>query len=82
MSVLLPGSNSLAAAERFGFKSADLESTVYGKWGKIALQGRSEAWSAEAKTLLRRCADVVIELPGESTVDIKDIAQKLEVAAA
>jgi hypothetical protein len=82
MSVLLPGSNSLAAAERFGFKSTDLESTVYGKWGKIALQGRSEAWSAEAKALLRRCADVVIELPGESTVDIKDIAQKLEVAAA
>lgn len=83
MSVLLPGSNSLAAAERFGFKTTDLESKrVYRDWRKVAVQGRSESWSAEARALLQRCADVVIELPDESKLDRQAVKDKLDLAAA
>jgi hypothetical protein len=83
MSVLLPGSNSLAAAERFGFKTTDLNTTQkYRNWKKVAIQGRSESWSAEAKALLQRCANVVIELPDESKLDRQAIREKLDLAAA
>jgi hypothetical protein len=83
MSVLLPGSNSLAAAERFGFKASDLQSTEkYRDWRRVAVQGRSEDWSAEAKKLLQRCADVVIELPDESKLDRHALKEQLDLAAA
>jgi hypothetical protein len=82
MSVLLPGSNSLAAAERFGFKTTDLQTTQYRHWKKVAVQGRSESWSGEAKALLQRCADVVIELPDESRIDKQALKEKLDLAAA
>lgn len=81
MSVLLPGSNSLAAAERFGFKATDLDSTKYRDWKKVAVQGRCELWSAEAKGLLQRCADVVIELSDEPKLDRQAIKEKLDIAA-
>ncbi len=74
---------SLAAAERFGFKSTDLNATKkYGNWRKIAIQGRSESWSTEARALLERCANMVIELPDESKFDKEAIRQKLDLAAA
>lgn len=83
MSVLLPGSNSLAAAERFGFKATDLASTEkYRDWRRVAVQGRSESWSAEAGALLKRCADVVIELPDEDKLDRQAVKEKLDIAAA
>jgi hypothetical protein len=82
MSVLLPGSNSLAAAERFGFKATDLRATKYRNWKKVAVQGRSESWSGEAKALLVRCADVVIELPDETKLDRQAVKEKLDMAAA
>ena len=83
MSVLLPGSNSLAAAERFGFKTTDLKtSRAYRDWRKVAVQGRAELWSFEARALLERCADVVIELPGDSKPDRDAVKQKLDLAAA
>jgi hypothetical protein len=82
MSVLLPGSNSLAAAERFGFKATDLQSIKkYRGWRKVAVQGRSESWSGEAKALLQRCADVVIELRDESKLDRQTVREKLDLAA-
>ena len=83
MSILLPGSNSLAAAERFGFKTTDLKSSKkYGDWRRVAVQGRSELWSQEARSLLQRCADVVIELPDESKMDKDAVKEKLDLAAA
>ena len=83
MSVLLPGSNSLVAAERFGFKTTDLASVrQFRDWKKVAVQGRSESWSGEAKALLQRCADVVIELPDESKLDRHTIKEKLDLASA
>jgi len=82
MSVLLPGSNSLAAAERFGFKATDLRSTKYRDWRRVVVQGRSESWSGEAKALLQRCADVVIELPDESGLDRQIVKDKLDLAVA
>jgi hypothetical protein len=83
MSVLLPGSNSLAAAERFGFKTTDLKSSKkYRDWRRVAIQGRSELWSFEARTLLQRCADVVIELPDDLKLDKDVVKEKLNLAAA
>src|SRR5581483_5716120 len=35
LSILYPGSNPLAAAQRFGFKATDLESTPYGQWRRV-----------------------------------------------
>jgi hypothetical protein len=83
MSVLLPGSNSLAAAERFGFKTIDLNATrKYKEWEKVAIQGRPECWSGEAAALLRRCAHAVIELPDQPNLDRQAVRQQLDLAAA
>ena len=81
MSVLLPGSNSLAAAERFGFKTTDLAGTNYGAWRKVAVQGRSDTWSAEAKAILKHCADIVIELRQDVKIDAGEIKDKLDFVA-
>lgn len=83
MSVLLPGSNSLAAAERFGFKATDLKSSPkYRDWRKVAIQGRAELWSHEARKLLERCADVVIEIPDDPRMDKQAVKAKLDLAVA
>ncbi len=83
MSVLLPGSNSLAAAERFGFKTTDLRSSrKYRDWKKVAIQGRAGLWSHEARNLLERCADVVIELPDDAKLDREVVKEKLDLATA
>ena len=82
LSVLSPGSNSLAAAQRFGFKSVDLENTVYGKRPRVAVQDRSEIWSWEAKNIVKECADVVIEIPSGSTIDDDLIGYNLEQLVA
>jgi hypothetical protein len=82
MSVLLPGSNSLAAAERFGFKTTDLEATDFAKWRKVVVQGRSEAWSSEAKAILTRCADAVIELREDQKLDAGELRDRLDQVAA
>lgn len=82
MSVLLPGSNSLAAAERFGFKTTDLEDTQYHAWRKVVVQGRSDTWSAEAKAILSRCADLVIQLNEDEKINVAELRDKLDFAAA
>lgn len=83
MSVLLPGSNSLAAAERFGFKTTDLNSSRrYREWHKVAVQGRAELWSSEARALLERCADLVISLPDDPKIDRQTVKEKLDEAVA
>jgi hypothetical protein len=77
LSVLLPGSDPLAAAQRFGFIAADLDQTPFAKWPKVAVEGRAEAWSSEAKSILRNCADVVIEIPTQSAPTSELIGEKL-----
>ena len=77
MSVLLPGSNSLGAAERFGFKTTDLKAP-YNAWGKVVIQGKSESWSSEAKNIIRSCADAVVEIGGEDRIDTEELKEKLD----
>jgi hypothetical protein len=82
VSVLTPGSNSLAAAERFGYIASDLDNTPFALLPRVAVESRSEAWSAEAKSTVRDCADLVIEIPSESSPTAPFIAEKLKVLAA
>lgn len=82
MSVLMPGSNSLGAAERFGFKVTDLESTRYQKWRRVAVESRAEEWSSEAKSILRNCADLVIEIPTARKIDVTLVDQNLRTLVA
>lgn len=82
LSVLSPGSNPLAAAQRFGFKATDLESTQFGKRPKVAVEDRSELWTPEAKTILRNCADLVIEVPTDYKVDAHMVGEQLQPLVA
>ena len=82
LSVLSPGSNSLAAAQRFGFKAVDLENTIYGKRPRVAIRDRSELWSSEAKNIVNDCASVVIEIPSGGTIDDHLIGYNLEQLVA
>jgi hypothetical protein len=77
MSVISPGSNPLAAAERFGFKATDLDSTRYQNWRRVAVQGRSELWSNEARTILRDCADEVIEVSSGEAIKTQRVGSVL-----
>jgi hypothetical protein len=82
LSVLYPGSNSLASSQRFGFKTSDLEATPYQKWGKVAIEDRSEQWSAEAKNIVRNCADIVIEIPTGTKIDRGFVAENMRLLVA
>lgn len=82
MSVLTPGSNSLAAADRFGFIASDLDQTPFAKWPRVAVESRAELWSSEARNVLRNCADLVIEIPSDSSPTAPLIEEKLQVLVA
>jgi hypothetical protein len=81
MSVLAPGSSPLGTAQRFGFKVLDLQSTPYAKWRRVAVEGRSELWTPEAKTLIRKFADAVIEIPQDSKIDSNLVKENLDILA-
>jgi hypothetical protein len=81
MTVLAPGSNPLGTAQRFGFKVLDLQSTPYAKWRRVAVEGRAEQWTPEAKTLIRRFADTVIEIPQDSKIDSNLVRENLDLMA-
>jgi hypothetical protein len=78
VSVISHGGNPLGAAQRFGFKAADLDSTPYEKWPRVAIEDRSELWSPEAKNIVRSCADVVIEIPSGSRIDAHLVAENMD----
>lgn len=59
ISIVNPTAGALSAAERFGFKTKD----VPPEWQHVAVETRSEVWSKDAKRILSRCADAVIEIP-------------------
>lgn len=82
LSVLSPGSNPLAAAQRFGFKATDLESTPFGQRPKVAVETRAELWSAEAKNIVKNCADLVIELPSDQRIDAHLVGEQLQPLVA
>jgi len=82
LSVLSPGSNPLAAAQRFGFIASDLDQTPFSKWPRVAVESRAEVWSAESRSILRSCADVVIELPSQSAPNADIIGEKLHALVA
>jgi hypothetical protein len=39
-------------------------------------------WSGEARKLLERCADIVIELPDDLKIDKQEVRAKLDLAVA
>jgi len=82
MSVLSPGSNPLGSAQRFGFHATDLDSTPFAKWPRVAVEDRAEIWSAEAKNIVRSCADVVIEIPSGAKIDARLIGERLRELVA
>ena len=72
----------MAAAERFGYIASDLDNTPFAKWPRVAVESRAEAWSAEARKTVRDCADLVIEIPSESTPTAPLIAEKFQLLVA
>jgi hypothetical protein len=61
VNLLAPSSGGLGSAERYGFQSLDLKDTSEGRWRKMAILSRPERWSAEARNLIKKHADKVID---------------------
>lgn len=78
VSILSPGSASLATAERFGFKMNDLKGAAAAKWRSVAVEARAEKWSTEASRIVRQCADLVIPITSERKPTVKDITEAVE----
>jgi len=81
LSILNPTAGALSAAERFGFKAKDLEGTQFGKWKRVAVEAKSEVWSREARRIVEKCADVVIEVPSGSPATYDQISEALAQVA-
>jgi hypothetical protein len=81
MSVLSPGSNPLAAAQRFGFKTTDLDGTQFGKRPKVAVQARAELWTPDARSIIRSCADLVIEIGSDEKIDARLLGNQMQAVA-
>jgi hypothetical protein len=78
LSVLNPTAGPLSAAERFGFKAQDIQHTEFGKWKRIAVQAKAEVWSQEARKIVERFADLVIEVHTGSPAVQDDLTDALE----
>ncbi len=81
LSILNPTAGALSAAERFGFKAKDLQGTDYGKWKRVAIETKSEVWSQQARRIVDRCADYVIEIPSEDHAEYEQISKALDSVA-
>lgn len=78
ISVLMPSGSAISTAERFGFKTKDLEGTSFEKWRKVAVQARSEMWSRPARDLVAKCSHAVIALNSGETPTPDGIAEFLD----
>ncbi len=81
ISILHPTGGPLSAAERYGFKSKDLESTLFGKWRRVAIKDKSELWTPEANNIIRKCANAEIAIRSGETPSLADIEEALKRAA-
>ena len=80
ISILHPTGGALAAAERYGFKSKDLEKTPYGKWRRIAIKDKAELWTPEANNIIRRCANSEIAFRSGDVPTLDQIDEALKAA--
>ncbi len=78
VSLLNPTAGALSAAERFGFKAQDLNGTPAGKWKRLAIQTKAEVWSHDAKRIVERFADQVVDIPSGSHTPAQVIADALD----
>ena len=62
ISVLSPGGNAIASADRAAFRSKDLVGTHFEQWRKVIVQADAQSWTSPAKNLLSKCSDLVIEI--------------------
>jgi hypothetical protein len=81
ISVLHPTGGALSAAERYGFKSKDLENTHYGKWRRVAIKDKAELWTPEANNIIRKCANAEISVRSGENPTFSDIEDALRRAA-
>ncbi len=81
ISVLHPTGGALAAAERYGFKSKDLENTHFGKWRRVAIKDKAELWTPEANNIIRKCASAEISVRSGETPSLSEIEDALKRAA-
>jgi len=82
LSILNPTAGPLSAAERFGFKSGDLKGTRYGQWKRVAVEVKAEVWSRDARMIVQRFSDAVIEAPSGQLPSFQDISATLDSLAA
>ena len=61
VNLLAPGSGGKGRAERYGFQEFDLRDTPAGKWKKMAILSRPEEWSFDARALVQRFAQKVVD---------------------
>ena len=61
VNILAPGSGWLARAQRYGFQSLDLETTREGRWKKLAILSRPDDWSYDARALVKKFAQSVVD---------------------
>ena len=80
ITIVNPTAGALSAAERFGFKTKDL--AQYPDWQHVAVQAKSEVWSQEAKRIVDRCANAVIEAPSGAPPTYQAISDALDRIAA
>ena len=78
ISILNPTNGALSAAERFGFKAKDLVGTPFAKWRRIAVETKSEVWSADARRIVEKCADSVISISSGGHPTYQMISETLD----
>lgn len=81
VSVLHPGNNPLATAERFYFKANDLVSTEFQKWPIIAIETKAETWSADARKIVKKYAAKTLSIRSGESVDFQKISDALNAVA-
>jgi hypothetical protein len=81
VSVLHPTAGPLAAAERFGFKANDLSGTNFGSWRKMAIEVKSEIWSADARRIVDASADIVVPIRSGEPAEYHQITDALDRVA-
>jgi hypothetical protein len=77
VNVLAPGSGGLARAERYGYQSFDIAGTPEGSWKKMAILSRPDDWSYEARNLIKKFAEKVVDYHNPQN-DREPISQSLD----
>jgi hypothetical protein len=77
VNILAPGSGGLARAKQYGFQSFDLDSSPEAHWKKMAVLSRPEEWSYDARALVKRFAQSVVDFHNRQN-DLEPIQKSLE----